>query len=826
MAERRVGGCRGMAERRMGWCREMAERRIGWCREMAERRNGGCREMAERRMGWCRAMAERRMGWCRAMAERRMGWCREMAERRMGWCWEGPNGVHVCMVFEVLGCNLLKLIIKSNYRGIPLENVRTIIRQVQLHPLIVAGLGFFPDSTPCTSSAMWWARGLGCVLAPSLCSQVLEGLHYLHTKCQIIHTDIKPENVLLTVDDAFVRKMAYDATQYRKLGLKLPASFVSTAPKEYRPPEPSTKMSKNKKKKLRKKEKKKQELLDAQMRHICELEEKAATTPGEEPAPEDITKAGVSPIDQEAPPEAPAEPENNPSAAPAEENGEEVVGTKVEDEEEPKPEVAEAVKGPELSEEERKEVIQRMKIENRKSFAEMTDATVVEGPGLENGPPSLMVNGNLAMTASMTGESLAIGGLALDDFDGMTAAHSNASQIRRTASLPDQVAAQNALAKFARLSVSGEKKAETDVDEQGVPASLTAPLKRPDPSHEVCDMNVKIADLGNACWVVSYQGTPAGHPIEQKGEWISLPAPSHSPVMPSKSSRASPPMARLSPVMEAVIARFPLTMREGGPFSRPGPSTTVASVISAKDFRFSIFIRWITSFLSSSDNSGPFTASATSGLGSSSSSTFVPTTSSPFSSAGAAEGLFSGSAGASGGASWSMGLTPAFVMSSGAGSSPGVVPHHHHFTEDIQTRQYRCLEVLLGAGYGTPADIWSTACMAFELATGDYLFEPHSGENYTRDEDHLAHIIELMGEIPRHIAFSGKYSREFFNKKGELRHIQHLKPWGITDVLMEKYEWSEADAQDFATFLLPMLAYDPNERATALDCLMHPWLNK
>jgi hypothetical protein len=23
---------------------------------------------------------------------------------------------------------------------------------------------------------------------------VLEGLHYLHVKCQIIHTDIKPEN--------------------------------------------------------------------------------------------------------------------------------------------------------------------------------------------------------------------------------------------------------------------------------------------------------------------------------------------------------------------------------------------------------------------------------------------------------------------------------------------------------------------------------------------------------------------------------------------------------------------------------------------------------
>ena len=43
----------------------------------------------------------------------------------------GPNGVHVCMVFEVLGNNLLKLIIKSNYHGIPLQNVKIIVKQVE-----------------------------------------------------------------------------------------------------------------------------------------------------------------------------------------------------------------------------------------------------------------------------------------------------------------------------------------------------------------------------------------------------------------------------------------------------------------------------------------------------------------------------------------------------------------------------------------------------------------------------------------------------------------------------------------------------------------------
>ncbi|CAH8588259.1 unnamed protein product [Heterobilharzia americana] len=149
---------------------------------------------------------------------------------------------------------------------------------------------------------------------------------------------------------------------------------------------------------------------------------------------------------------------------------------------------------------------------------------------------------------------------------------------------------------------------------------------------------------------------------------------------------------------------------------------------------------------------------------------------------------------------------------------------YRHFTEDIQTRQYRALEVLIGSGYGPPADIWSTACMAFELATGDYLFEPHSGEDYTRDEDHLAHIIELLGPIPRNIALSGKYSREYFDKRACLRHIRRLKPWSLFNVLTEKYDWPPSEAALFTSFLEPMLAYDPNKRATAWDCLQHVWI--
>ncbi|XP_077625731.1 SRSF protein kinase 3, partial [Crocuta crocuta] len=110
---------------------------------------------------------------------------------------------------------------------------------------------------------------------------------------------------------------------------------------------------------------------------------------------------------------------------------------------------------------------------------------------------------------------------------------------------------------------------------------------------------------------------------------------------------------------------------------------------------------------------------------------------------------------------------------------------------------------------------------AFELATGDYLFEPHSGEDYSRDEDHIAHIVELLGDIPPAFALSGRYSREFFNRRGRLRHIHNLKHWGLYEVLMEKYEWPLEQATQFSAFLLPMMEYIPEKRASAADCLRH-----
>ncbi|KAL5056206.1 hypothetical protein RYX36_036888 [Vicia faba] len=150
---------------------------------------------------------------------------------------------------------------------------------------------------------------------------------------------------------------------------------------------------------------------------------------------------------------------------------------------------------------------------------------------------------------------------------------------------------------------------------------------------------------------------------------------------------------------------------------------------------------------------------------------------------------------------------------------------YKQFTNDIQTRQYRCPEVLLGSKYSTPADMWSFACICFEFATGDVLFDPHSGDNYDRDEDHLALMMELLGKMPSKIALGGRYSRDFFNRHSDLRHIRDLRFWPLNKILTEKYNFSEQDAKDMADFLLPILDFDPEQRPTAAQCLSHPWLS-
>ena len=70
-----------------------------------------------------------------------------------------------------------------------------------------------------------------------------------------------------------------------------------------------------------------------------------------------------------------------------------------------------------------------------------------------------------------------------------------------------------------------------------------------------------------------------------------------------------------------------------------------------------------------------------------------------------------------------------------------------HYSDVIQTREYRSPEVILEGVYDETADIWSLACMIFELITGDYLFDPKKGKTFKKNDDHLALVTELIGEM-------------------------------------------------------------------------------
>ncbi|KAJ9064372.1 serine/threonine protein kinase, CMGC [Entomophthora muscae] len=148
-----------------------------------------------------------------------------------------------------------------------------------------------------------------------------------------------------------------------------------------------------------------------------------------------------------------------------------------------------------------------------------------------------------------------------------------------------------------------------------------------------------------------------------------------------------------------------------------------------------------------------------------------------------------------------------------------------HFTDDIQTRQYRAPEIIVGAPWNETADMWSLACLLFELLTADYLFEPHSGKTFDKDDDHLAQIIELLGPAPTSISKKGEFSAEFFRSKSELKKIRKLKSWDLYGVLYDKYRFSGEEAKSICSLLLPMLEYDVKVRATAKELLDNPWLN-
>lgn len=162
---------------------------------------------------------------------------------------------------------------------------------------------------------------------------------------------------------------------------------------------------------------------------------------------------------------------------------------------------------------------------------------------------------------------------------------------------------------------------------------------------------------------------------------------------------------------------------------------------------------------------------------------------------------------------------------------------HQRVYTYIQSRFYRAPEVILGAKYGLPIDMWSLGCILVELFTGFPLFP---GEDET---DQLACIIELLGMPPKKLLDASKRANYFISSRGYPRYCsQTTLPDGSTILKgsisrkgkargpPESKDLSKAlkgcDDPLFLDFITQCLEWDPERRITPAMALRHSWLRR
>jgi len=162
---------------------------------------------------------------------------------------------------------------------------------------------------------------------------------------------------------------------------------------------------------------------------------------------------------------------------------------------------------------------------------------------------------------------------------------------------------------------------------------------------------------------------------------------------------------------------------------------------------------------------------------------------------------------------------------------------HQRIYTYIQSRFYRAPEVILGAKYGMPIDMWSLGCILAELLTGYPLFP---GED---EGDQLATIIELLGMPPQKILDTSKRARNFISSKGYPRYCtvttgsdgqvqltggrsrrgKYRGPPGSKELVTAL---KGCDDPLFLDFMKRCLEWDPAVRMTPPQALRHAWLRR
>ncbi|KAG7472623.1 hypothetical protein MATL_G00110700 [Megalops atlanticus] len=160
---------------------------------------------------------------------------------------------------------------------------------------------------------------------------------------------------------------------------------------------------------------------------------------------------------------------------------------------------------------------------------------------------------------------------------------------------------------------------------------------------------------------------------------------------------------------------------------------------------------------------------------------------------------------------------------------------HQRVYTYIQSRFYRAPEVILGARYGMPIDMWSFGCILAELLTGYPLFP---GED---EGDQLACMMEILGAPPQKLLEQSKRAKNFISSKGHPRYCTASTLSNGTVVLSGgrsrrgklrgppgSKEWTSAlkgcEDAAFTDFLRKCLDWDPASRMTPGQALRHPWL--